>query len=87
RLLLEITQDEQSSIGERLTRLRESYTVTSSSITIPRKNVQHCVNAVMRRSVHTTTSVSTQFALAVHLQPAFDHVIICDIGVGMLTLK
>ncbi|PIO70984.1 hypothetical protein TELCIR_07128 [Teladorsagia circumcincta] len=87
RLLREILQDEQRSADDRLTRLRESYAVTLCSVTIPYRNIQDCVSAVLRCGLHTTTSASPQFALAVHLQSPFGHVISCSIAIALLTLK
>ncbi|KJH45645.1 hypothetical protein DICVIV_08295 [Dictyocaulus viviparus] len=87
RLLRELMQDEQHTVDNRFGRLRESYTVTATAITIPYRSIQDCVNAVLRCALHTTTSVSTQFALAVHLQPVFHNVIICNIAIAMLTLR
>ncbi|EPB70266.1 hypothetical protein ANCCEY_10655 [Ancylostoma ceylanicum] len=87
RLLREILQDEHGSLDARLARLRDSYTVTVTAITIPYRNVQECVAAVLRCGLHTTTSTSSQFALAVHLQPVFGHVLGCSIAIALLTLR
>nr|CDJ86660.1 Protein MKS-6 [Haemonchus contortus] len=87
RLLREILQDNQRSVDDRLARLRESYAVTLCTVTIPYRNMKDCVAAVLRCGLHTTTSASPQFALAVHLQSAFGHVISCSIAIALLTLK
>ncbi|KAK5973701.1 hypothetical protein GCK32_007822 [Trichostrongylus colubriformis] len=87
RLLREILQDEQRSVDDRLLRLRESYAVTICTITIPYRDIKDCVAAVLRCGLHTTTSASPQFALAVHLQSVFGHVISCSIAIALLTLK
>ncbi|KAK5986278.1 hypothetical protein GCK32_003158 [Trichostrongylus colubriformis] len=87
RLLREILQDEQRSVDDRLLRLRESYAVTLCTITIPYRDIKDCVAAVLRCGLHTTTSASPQFALAVHLQSVFGHVISCSIAIALLTLK
>ncbi|VDL81270.1 unnamed protein product [Nippostrongylus brasiliensis] len=78
RILREILQDEKSSVDERLHRLRESYTVTACAISLPYRTIQDCVAAVLRCGLHTTTSPSPQFALAIHLQPAFGNVLGSD---------
>lgn len=87
RVLREILQDDQHSVDDRLSRLRESYTVTVCAMTIPYRNIQDCVAAVLRCGLHTVTAPSPQFALAVHLQPAFGHVMSCSIAVALLMLK
>ncbi|KAK6725633.1 hypothetical protein RB195_004134 [Necator americanus] len=87
RLLREILQDDQGSLDARLARLRDSYTVTVTAITIPYRNVQECAAAVLRCGLHSTTSTSSQFALAVHLQPVFGHVLGCSIAIALLTLR
>ncbi|VDM75797.1 unnamed protein product [Strongylus vulgaris] len=87
RLLREILQEENGSVDAKLARLRESYTVTITAVSMPYRNVQDCVAAVLRCDLHTTTSSSSQFALAVHLQPAFGHVIGCNVAIALLTLR
>ncbi|KAK6045206.1 hypothetical protein COOONC_17289 [Cooperia oncophora] len=63
RLLREILQEDLRSVDDRLLRLRESYAITMCAVTIPYRNIQDCVTAVLRCGLHTTTSTSPQFAM------------------------
>uniref|UniRef100_A0A1I7XGA4 C2 domain-containing protein n=1 Tax=Heterorhabditis bacteriophora TaxID=37862 RepID=A0A1I7XGA4_HETBA len=91
RLFREILQEFENNanfaIDDRLSRLKESYMVTATALRIPYRNLQSCVDAVLKTHLHVNTDPGAQFALAVHVQPYFNNIVSCSIAVALLTLK
>ncbi|CAJ0961389.1 unnamed protein product, partial [Mesorhabditis belari] len=91
RALREVLQEFDSgrtpNVEEKLSRVRESFLVSSSAIRIPFHSVSETVDAVLRLLFHVDASPNVQFAVAVHVEPFFSHIISVSIAVAALTPK
>uniref|UniRef100_F1KQY7 Coiled-coil and C2 domain-containing protein 2A n=1 Tax=Ascaris suum TaxID=6253 RepID=F1KQY7_ASCSU len=73
-----------ANVDARLAQLRNSYNMNALAIRERYVSVERLVEVVMRTNIHVNSEHTTQFALAVHIQPYMNNVISCCVAIAAL---
>lgn len=77
----------ESSVEERIVRLKEGYELTVIIIRVNYSSMEECVHEVLSNRLQDTPDLNSQFAIAVNVIDFFAHVIQIDIALAVLKPK